>query len=306
MDKILNYTNENINAKLLGRLPSMIQLPIQEQLDRELGDKSIYNLAMAEFGEKWVDSHFEYMKPDVIFGSGVEGMVGSRYLRENGFKALSGDRLDNPDFTDLKDPKGRFDVIAAIPLTPVVDMRQANGRKVPENIEDLLNEEYENSIMYPDDGAMLKSIFLMYFYKIGGEEAVKRFRKNAIAGVHPSQMIKPGGVKEKPFIMLMAWFFARMKAMQNGMELVWFKNGNLTLPITVSSRDTAEARKITDVLFSKETGEIFRKRGFFPSGSQCVDNELPGKLRFIGWDELYSGSLNDTISDLRRIMGGEA
>jgi len=62
MDKILNYTNENINAKLLGRLPSMIQLPIQEQLDRELGDKSIYNLAMAEFGEKWVDSHFEYMK----------------------------------------------------------------------------------------------------------------------------------------------------------------------------------------------------------------------------------------------------
>ena len=110
MDKILNYTNENINAKLLGRLPSMIQLPIQEQLDRELGDKSIYNLAMAEFGEKWVGESgccptgcSGAPSPDhrVFLAGGIPGSVESGAMVRGGCRSAVSGRYRTTDWKSV-------------------------------------------------------------------------------------------------------------------------------------------------------------------------------------------------------------
>lgn len=53
LNNALHFTIENKSAKLLGRVPCVIQLPFQDYIDKEFNDKSLYNIALAEFGGKW-------------------------------------------------------------------------------------------------------------------------------------------------------------------------------------------------------------------------------------------------------------
>ncbi|MCR5210865.1 MAG: ABC transporter substrate-binding protein [Lachnospiraceae bacterium] len=298
----LHFTAENKEAKLLGRVPCVIQLPLQEYLDKELGDRNIYNIALAEFGENWLSDLLEKNDPDVIIGVGIEGMVNNAALKNKGYTCVNGDLLQNRDFIDHADPKGNFALFSCIPLVMVADRSQANGRKIPEKFTDVLAEEYTDSVVYPDDGHMLDGIIMTYIHKTAGDDGVKAFKRSCFAGAHPSQMIKPGGLDRKPFIMLMPWVFAKLKAMQPNMELIWPEDGAPILPIVVTAKENDNARAITEVLFRKEVGDIFVKNGFFPSASTETDNKLPGKLQFVGWDYLYSEKLPEIIAHCKSMI----
>ncbi|MBE5916947.1 MAG: ABC transporter substrate-binding protein [Pseudobutyrivibrio ruminis] len=304
LNNTLHFTIDNTEAKLLGRVPCVIQLPFQDYLDSEFKDRSIYNIALAEFGGDWATNLLEKMDPDVIIGAGIEGLVNNNEIESRGYTSINGDMLSNEAFSEFKDPKGRFDIFSCIPLVMVIDKTQANGRKIPEKFSDVLSEEYIKSVVYPDDGHMLDGIIMTYIYKEYGDDGLISFKNNVITGAHPSQMIKPGGLEKKPFIMLMPWVFARLKAMQPNMELVWPKDGAPILPIVVTSKNNASAKKITEVLFRKEVGDIFRNNGFFPSAANAVDNKLLGKLRFIGWDYIYRSDLLEIITHCKKIIEG--
>ncbi len=302
LNESLHFTIENTNAKLLGRVPCVVQLPFQDYLDTKFDSRGIYNVALAEFGADWIGDLLRQQDPDVIMGVGIEGFVNEPLMDERGYTNFNSELLSNSDFKDFVDPKGRYCFFSAIPLVAVVDKSQANGRKIPKTFADLFGPEYENSMVYPDDGHMLDSIMLTYIYKEAGEEGLKAFKRNCFAGVHPSQMIKPGGLEKKPFIMLMPWVFARLKALQPNMELVWFEDGAPILPLVVTAKNNETAKEITEVLFDEKAGIIFRKNGFFPSGSTNVNNDLPGKLKFIGWDFIYRPDLLDIISFCRKVV----
>ena len=298
----LHFTVENKGAKLLGRVPCVVQLPFQDYIDKQFNDRSIYNIALAEFGETWADDILSEMDPDVIIGAGIEGLVDNQKIEARGYTSVNGNMLANKDFLDFDDPKGRFNIFACIPLVMVVDKTQANGRQIPRKFSDVLSEEYENSVVYPDDGHMLDSILLTYIYKDLGDEGLNQFKRNVFGGAHPSQMIKPGGLEKKPFIMLMPWVFARLKAMQPNMELIWPEDGAPILPIVVTSKNNESAKSFTEVLFRKEVGDIFRGNGFFPSNATETDNKLPGKLSFIGWDYIYRDDLIDIIAHCKSVI----
>ncbi len=299
----LHFTRDNADAVLLARVPCVVQLPFQEVLDQYFS-QSAYSVALAQFGRNWLRDLTVSCHPQVIVGTGIEGMI-PEHPEEKGFAARSAGRLDNPDFDGFADPEGVYDIAACIPMTMVVDMGRAEGRPLPETLSDLLRDEYRGSIVYPDDGALLDSILFTYIYKAAGYEGVAAFRRNCLAGLHPSQMIHPGGMSVKPFIMVMPWIFARLKAMQPGMSLRWFSDGAPIIPVAVTAQDTRDAARFLDVLCQEQTGRVFREQGFFPSACRTIDNRLPGKLAFIGWDFLRRPDLPDIIAGCRKIMEGE-
>lgn len=302
----LHYTAENKEAKLVGRVPCVVQLPFQDYLDEHISDRKEYNIALAEFGLPWVDKIFQECDPDVFMGTGIEGLVHHPVIKEKGFHASGDTLLRNPAFASFSDPRGMFDIYSCIPLVMVVDTEQAKGRSEPKAFSDLLSGEFENSIAFPDDGHMFDGIILTYIHQVAGDEGIRRLRKNICAIVHPSQMIKPGGIEgDKPYIYLMPWIFGEIKARQKGMKLIWFSDGAPILPLVVTSKSNPEAERIMSILCREEAGRIFREKGFFPSNITGVDNALPGSLRFVGWEYLYDPSLPDIIQRCKKIMTEE-
>ena len=299
----LHYTAENKEAKLVGRVPCVVQLPFQDYLDAHIKDRKEYNIALAEFGLSWVDEIFKDCDPDVFMGTGIEGLVNHPEMKNKGYQAMGGDLLSNSDFSEFKDPKGMYDIYSCIPLVMVVDMNQAKGRKPPESFSDLLSSHYENSIAFPDDGHMFDGIILTYVHQVAGDEGILKLRKNIRAIVHPSQMIKPGAIEgEKPYIYLLPWIFGEIKSRQPGMKLIWFSDGAPILPLVVTAKNTPEAKRIMSVLGAADAGKVFRENGFFPSNVTGVNNDLPGKLRFVGWDYIYDPALPEIIARCKNLM----
>ena len=299
----LHHTSDNEEYMLYGRIPCVVQLPIQDMLDAEMAECS-YNIALAEFGRQWLEEAFKIKEPSILMGTGIEGLTADSRIMSGEYSVADCAVPYNQDFEGMEDVRGVFRILTAIPLVMVIDTRQANGRMMPESMEQLLLPEYKDSIMYPDDGHMLDSIMLTYFYHAAGIEGVYKFRKNAIGGAHPSQMIKPGGLEKKPFIMLMPWIFATIKAKEDGMCLVWPGDGAPILPLVITKKQdgTEKERELFHFLTGERTGQIFRSQGCFPSSCAEVENQLPGKLRFIGWDFLYQEDLLDIIAECRKIM----
>ena len=301
----LHYTAENTKAGFLGRVPCVVQLPFQDYLDMVFQKREEYNIALAEFGLSWISEILKSCDPDVLMGAGIEGFVNEPLIRERGYTSVHSELLNNPDFAAFKDPKNIFDIYSCIPLVLVVDTSAAEGRPLPSRLSDLLLPEYKNSIVFPDDGHMFDGIILTYIHQEAGFEGVFKLRENIHSIVHPSQMIKPGGVDGKPFIYVMPWIFGSIKARQPNMELIWFEDGAPILPVIVTSKKTERAERIAASLFIKDAGMIFRKDGFFPSNVTCVDNNLPGKLRFVGWEYIYSPDLPRIISMCKAYMLGQ-
>ena len=302
----IHHTVENKDYLLYGRIPCVVQLPVQEMLDKTGKGTEDYNIALAEFGKEWLEEAFSIKKPSILMGTGIEGMVIRKELM-NGEYSIEAEKMPyHRDFSGMEDPKGKFYILTAIPLVMVIDERMSDGRKIPHTMEELLEESYRDSIVYPDDGHMLDSIMLTYFYEKNGYEGVRRFRENTITGVHPSQMIKPGGLEQKPFIMLMPWIFAQIKAKENGMKLIWPEDGAPILPLVITRKEKLSQREndLFETVTGREMGKIFRIQGFFPSNCAGVENNLPGKLAFVGWDFIYRDDLGDIIKECKKIMKG--
>ena len=299
----LHHTSDNKEYMLYGRIPCVVQLPIQDMLDLYKAECS-YNIALAEFGTQWIEEVFKEKEPPVLMGTGIEGLTADDRVMSGKYSVADCTQRYHPDFAGMEDTRGIFRILTAIPLVMVIDTRLANGRTILESMEQILLPEYKDSIMYPDDGHMLDSIMLTYFYQAAGIEGVRRFRENAIGGAHPSQMIKPGGLEKKPFVMLMPWIFASIKAKEEGMRLIWPEDGAPILPLVITKKKDCneQEQEMFEFLTGKQTGEIFRTQGCFPSSCAEVDNSLPGKLRFVGWEFLYRKDLLDIIAECRKIM----
>ncbi len=298
------------NSALWARIPCMVQVPFETQMQKWLEENALsdlgYNVALVEFGKKWIDDLFDIARPSVLLGGGVEGMVHNEIF-ENEYEAPKICEY-NEDFAGMEDPKGIFRLVSGIPLVLVVNEELIGERKVT-SFEDLLEDEWENSICYSDDGHMLEGILLTYFYKAFGETGLKKLKKNILLGAHPSQMIKPGGIEEKPAVYIMPYIFAGIKLKEKGMRLIWPAEGAILLPLLLSVKKDApeKEKRIAEFVCSKECGQTLVTQGKFPSSAVGVDNELSGKIWWIGWDYLYENDMLKLIDYTREIMlGGDA
>ena len=99
-----------------------------------------------------------------------------------------------------------------------------------------MQDEYRGSICYADDGHLLDSVMLAYFYKAYGAKGVRRFGENCACGAHPSQMIKIGGLSKEPAIFIMPYIFTTLKTKEKNMVTVWPKEGAPVIPIVCTAR----------------------------------------------------------------------
>lgn len=207
----------------------------------------------------------------------------------------------NSDFSGMEDPKGVFLPLFSVPLVFVVDERQLGGREIPDSFETLLGGSFEKSVVYPDDGHLLDSIMLYYIYSAFGMDGIRSFRKACVAGAHPSQMIKYGGMLQKSAVMIMPHIFASIKVREPDMRMVWPREGAplLTVMLCVRRDASEEGLKVARFLAGEEIGRIVLSQGLFPSSNSEIDNHLPGKLWFPDWNEMYNAELERLIPRLK-------
>lgn len=299
----LSPEGDPAQSELLVRIPCVVQLPVEEALNRHLATHAPnlqHSTALVEFGGDWLSALMQDNHPQVVIGAGVEGMVNLAALRDE-YRAPQEGPL-NGDFAGMEDPHGLFRLLSGIPLVFVVDAARLNGRKMPESFAELLSGAFEKEVAYPDDGHMLDGILLYYFYQAGGFEMVDRLRAACVTGAHPSQMIKFGGLAEHPTVMVMPHIFATIKAREPGMRVIWPREGAPIIPLVMCVRRdlSPEAEAAAAFFTGPEFGRIMVEQGMFPSSHPQVDNHLPGKLWFPGWEALYRAGLPDLIPRIKR------
>ena len=287
---------------LLVRIPCVVQLPIEEALNQYIAQSTPavrHNTELVEFGGDWLKNLMQVNHPPVIIGGGIEGMANLPGMAEE-YEAPAG--ALNADFAGMEDPRGTYRILSGIPLVMVVDDTRLDGRPAPKSIAEILNGTFEKSLIYPDDGHMLDGVLLYYFYLAGGMTAVDQLKAACIRGVHPSQMIKYGGIEEKPAVMLMPYIFAQIKSKEPGMRVVWPEEGAPLIPILECVRKDAsdDVRRAADFMAGEDIGRQFIEQGMFPSSHPAVQNNLPGRIWFAGWDNVYADNLPELLPKLKK------
>ena len=64
--------------------------------------------------------------------------------------------------------------------------------------------------------------------------------------------------------------------------------------------DSPQACAAADFLTGAEVGRLFAEQGMFPSSHPAVENHLPGKLWFAGWENVYAADLPARLPRLKK------
>ena len=291
--------NDEKAHRIVGSLPCVVQLPLHKAFEEYL-QKHLIKVAFqfhgASLGPDWMHK-IDQNKPSVIMMSpGFEPLFNrsfkEKYRYDEHFKMII-DPEYNDSFQKFKDPKKKLHVISVVPMVLVINKKELGERSVPQNWHDVIFNDYANSIAYPNEDEDLKNALLTYIYKLGGDQAVIQFAKNCLLPLHPSQMVKSKRIEQKPAIMIMPYFFAKIALREKDFEVVWPEDGAISIPIFLAMDDRMndQERKALNFFFTKESGDVFAKQGYFPSSLPDVENELLGDLLWIGWDYIYNNDM---------------
>lgn len=302
--------------KLVGVLPCPVKIPLLEGFENWLAQNPLsceldYELKAASMGLGWlIDSLGHNAKeelPDLFISAGFELFFDkdlfAKYKAENLFEDITGLTKYNEDFDNasiqLKDPKGQYAMIGVVPAIFLVNQEELKGRKAPVSWEDLLKEEFDNSVSLPIGDFDLFNSILLNIYKNYGEEGITRLGKILKTSMHPSEMVKSHMKQDKPAVTIMPYFFTKMIKEEGPMQAIWPKDGAVISPIfMLSKKDKKEALKpLVDFFASKEVGEILAHNGRFPSVHQEVDNKVPKENAYmwLGWDYIQNHDIKALI-----------
>ncbi|MCF8001260.1 MAG: ABC transporter substrate-binding protein [Halanaerobiales bacterium] len=306
--------------KVSGSLPCPVKIPMTEELEKitaELDYEVKFDLKSASQGLEWLQNGFEEIKSadelsDIFISAGFDLFFDKdlmdRFRRQNVFKDATGIKELNQDFTkadvNLLDPEGDYSVLSIVPAVFLVNKEELDGREVPQSWEEILSEEFANSVSLPVSDFDLFNAILLNIYKTFGREGIQNLGRSMKKALHPSQMVKEGGRKadDQPAITIMPYFFTRMAKRFSHMEFIWPEEGAIVSPIFMLTKkeNIEQMQPLIDLMASKKMGEIFAKQGLFPSVLPEVDNELPENAQFMwpGWHFLREKNLGELLRDL--------
>lgn len=302
--------NDEKSHRIVGSLPCVVQLPLHKAFEKYLKDNQIeldYQFQGASLRPDWMHCIDSDTPSVVMMSPGFEPLFNEKFLKKYGYdkhlKMLIDDEY-HEDFKTLKDPKSRLHMLSVVPMVLVINKKVLGSRKVPNSWKDLIYTDYSNSIAYPDEDEDLKNALLIHLYKVGGNDAVVRFAKNCLLPLHPSQMVKSKRIEQKPSIMIMPYFFAKIAQEEMHFETIWPEEGAISIPIflAMDERMNKEERKALNFFFTKEAGTVFSRQGYFPSSVVGVENELPEKLWWIGWDYIYNNDITSLMQSCCQIF----
>lgn len=328
-------TGESDEAiKIAGVLPCPVKFPLMESFEKWMAENSStlgfeveHELKAASSGLDWLleslkEKGFESI-PDLFISAGFDLFFDKelfgKYKSSELFKDITGFEKYNSDFENeeisLRDPDGHYSMVGVVPAVFLVNTEELDGREIPKSWEELLSDEFFNSVSLPIADFDLFNSILLAVYKNFGEEGVVKLGRILKSSMHPAEMVKSyRKSSDKPIVTIMPYFFTKMIKENDPMIPVWPEDGAIISPIFMLSKsESAEKLKpLVDFFASKEVGEILSHNGRFPSVHPEVDNNLDENQKFmwIGWDFINSNDIGRLISRcediFNRAVKGEA
>ncbi|PKP52045.1 MAG: spermidine/putrescine ABC transporter substrate-binding protein [Bacteroidetes bacterium HGW-Bacteroidetes-1] len=319
--KNTNGISKQNNVTMKGLLPCPVRIPLQEKMDILISKKASEGIHVQadlkaasmgldwikeeitaaqspeELGEIYLSAGFDLFFEDEYFG---------RFIKSGHFTDLINWNLTNPLFENagfhLKDPLGRYGIIAVVPAVFLVNTAILGDRPIPSSWEDLLDPIYERSVSLPVSDFDLFNAILLTIDKTYGREAVKKLGRNMLQSLHPAQMVKSERQKEnRPAITIMPNFFTKMVKEGSAMKVVWPSDGAIISPIFMIGKTNANkhTQDVANMVSGIETAEILAHQGLFPSLHPDIDNHLPEGTKFLwlGWDYIAQNNLNQKFAE---------
>ncbi|AVQ16316.1 ABC transporter substrate-binding protein [Fusobacterium gonidiaformans] len=298
---------------LLGLLPCPVRIPLLEGFQNFLQNhpdvEVNYELKAASSGLDWlkkdvIEANHVDQLADMFLSAGFDLFFDNKWMgkwkAEGIFEDMTGLTHYNTDFENenisLKDPKGDYSMIGVVPAIFLVNKNALGNRKAPESWQDILSEEFENSISLPIADFDLFNSILVHIYKLYGQEGVEKLGKSLLSNLHPAQMVDA----KEPAITIMPFFFSKMIKENGPMQVVWPKEGAIISPIFMLTKKhrKEELKPIVNFMGGKEVGTIISHQGLFPSIHPEVENPTSGKpFVWIGWDFIYSHDMGQLLQD---------
>lgn len=321
VDVSLSESKGDAKGDLLieGVLPCPIRIPLLEGIKNWVSEENAkrdytiaYDLKSANLGLDWVTEKVKTGDPnkvsDVLLSAGYElffdeELMG-QYMKNGIFETYIEEM--NKDFCndkiDLRDPKKQYAIMGVVPAVFLINKNALGDRKAPETWEDLLGEEFEDSVALPMNDLDLFNALVVTIYKEFGEEGIEKLARSYKKSLHPAQMVKAKSRNnDAPAVSIIPYFFTQMLMGATDMYALWPKDGALLSPIFMISKKEKEdkVKPFIDFFMSKEIGTLFSANGKFPSTNPNVDNGLEPHQNFkwIGWDFIHGNNIGQLVRD---------
>lgn len=322
VDKALvgKVKKENADINIEGVLPCPIRIPLLEGFESWLEenknklDYSIdYELKSANMGLDWIKDQVKTgdvnQIADVLMSAGFDlffdkELMG-QFSDQDVFEAFT-DEINSDfcnDYIDLRDPQKKYLITGVVPAVFLVNKDELNGRKMPTKWEDILSEEFEDSVAVPMGDLDLFNALVITLYKDYGMDGISRLARSYMKNLHPAQMVKAKGKTKStnPAVSIIPYFFTQMLSGENQVA-VWPEDGAVISPIFMIAKKEKKEKiqPIIDFFMSKEIGEIFSANGKFPSTNKEVDNGLKEdqKFKWVGWDFIEKRDIGALLKEL--------
>lgn len=315
------------DIRIEGILPCPVRVPLMESFQEWMKDheketdlKIGYELKAASMGVDWLKYSLEKSESadvlaDIFISAGFDlffdkDLIG-KYKSENVFEDITGMSHYNKDFENdymsLKDPENEYSMIGVVPAVFLVNSEELNGRKMPTSWDDILGEEFENSVSLPIGDFDLFNAILLNIQNKYGDEGVMKLGKSLLQSMHPSEMVKSHIKKTgKPVVTIMPYFFTKMTKRGGPMKAVWPKDGAIISPIFMLTKKEGKEKlkPIVDFFASVKVGEILSHNGRFPSVNPDVDNMISKEQKYMwyGWDNIKKNDIGKLITKCEKLF----
>lgn len=310
-DAALNTASpcSDADVRVGGVLPCPIRIPLQEGFEEFISglDFSVShtlksaNLGIDDIKAAAAKGNIDDL-PDVLLSAGFELFFDSKYMGrffENKAFSVNLDKMNSTfdnERLSLIDPKAQYAIVGVVPAIFIVNTAELGGRAVPRTWEDILSEEFSDSVGIPMKDLDLFNAILIHIYKLFGNEGIKKLARSYHKSLHPAQMVKSSS--RPPAVSISPYFFTTMIKDDSTMEAVWPLDGAIISPIfLVAKSGNEKVRKIVDFFLAESTARLLSGSGKFPATHALADNGLDSSQRFlwIGWDYIYSHDIGKEL-----------
>ncbi len=320
---------KNNSVRMKGLLPCPVRLPLQESLDAFVESKkaegvSVHtDLKAASMGLDWIKEEVAAAQSvddldDIYLSAGFDMFFEQEYIGRFVTSDQFNDPIQwksvNPLFDNpalrLKDPKGRYGIIAVVPAVFLVNTEMLDNRPIPQSWKQLLDPMYERSVSLPVADFDLFNAILLTLDNTYGSEAVAAMGRNMLRSLHPAQMVKSERLKEsKPAITIMPNFFTKMVREGSAMKAIWPSDGAIISPIFMiaKSERSNHVQDLADLLSGIDAAGTLAHQGLFPCLHPDIDNRLSAGNSFmwLGWDYIDTHNLNQKFEVCQAIFNSQ-
>ena len=250
--------------------------------------------------------------PKILITPGVNRFMGQDFQKtfvQKGVFAREPDYFDRPDYlqNEFVDPNGYYFILAVNPLVIVADHTRLAGRPLPQTWEDLMSPVYKGQIAMRAQKDVFCETVLFNFYQEFQKDGIERLAQNVRVGCHPSEMAKNAGNLKNdgwPAISLMPYFFAKTIRHSNRVTIIWPEDGAIASPITMMVQQSAltKLKPVINILTSSAMAKLWTNAFFFPPFNMVQKSTKNNKLKWLGWDFIYSVDAHQMFEHLNEIF----